>query len=502
MNRKTIILLSILLAAILVITSVVFTVYISWIVAKKNELNRLSTYAQQITTRISKSLAEVSETLKILQTLKFSPCSTQQIEKMQEIVFNSRIVEEIDYFENGLLKCNSWGVVNHEVRMNKADFSQNGIELVLDAKSLVSPNKVVIGVRYNNYKALIDPIHFQDIIADPEIQVDVVLHSGKLMAQFNSSKIKTISQNNLVYVLNNKLYKIIVSESKENIRIRLYEELMIFAPFGLLMSISVIGIVIWISTRRLSSLGELKAAINRHEFEVHYQPLIELKTGICIGAEALIRWHRMDGSWERPDVFIDLAEKNNLIEPITDQLMIMIMSDLKDLLHNKQFHISVNFAAIDFQTERILKVLNNALLGTNILPSQIWVEATERSLMNTENVLKTLEGIHELGYQIVIDDFGTGYSSLSYLQKLPLDTIKIDKSFIDSVGKDSSTSHVIDHIIKMAKSLNLKIVAEGVEAQGQVDYLIKNEVEYAQGWFYAKAMPLNKFIDFYKQNNR
>jgi sensor c-di-GMP phosphodiesterase-like protein len=272
-------------------------------------------------------------------------------------------------------------------------------------------------------------------------------------------------------------------------------------PRGILIAALVIAVVVWFLRRRLSPRGELANAVRRREFVVHYQPLIELKTGLCIGAEALVRWQRPGGTMVRPDLFIPLAEASGLILPITDQVVEAVVADLGDLLRaTRGLHVAVNLSARDIKTGRILPIIHAALAGTGIEKHQIWLEATERGFMDIDAARETLEQARGHGHAISIDDFGTGYSSLSHLQGLPLDALKIDKSFIDTICTDSATSSVTPHIIAMAKSLKLKIVAEGIETQMQADYLLAREVEYGQGWLFAKAMPAAEFIAFYRGN--
>lgn len=136
---------------------------------------------------------------------------------------------------------------------------------------------------------------------------------------------------------------------------------------------------------------------------------------------------------------------------------------------------------------------------TGIRPQQIWLEATERGFVDINSARSTLIRARELGHAVAIDDFGTGYSSLSYLEGLPLDALKIDKSFIDTISTNSATSSVTPHIIDMAKTLKLKIVAEGVETQAQADYLAARDVDYGQGWLFAKPMPASEFIAYCRQ---
>ncbi|MFT0860902.1 EAL domain-containing protein [Ancylobacter sp. G4_0304] len=244
----------------------------------------------------------------------------------------------------------------------------------------------------------------------------------------------------------------------------------------------------------------MAAAVRHREFPVHYQPIIELETGRCIGAEALVRWRRPDGTMVRPDEFIPLAETSGLIMPITDQVIERVVSDLNQMLvADRSLHVAINLCAEDISTGRFLPVLAAALDHTGIWPEQILLEATERGFVDVEGARRTLIEARRIGHGTAIDDFGTGYSSLQYLQTLPLNALKIDKSFVDTIGKVTATSSVTNHIIDMAKALNLLVVAEGVERQDQADYLNERGVELAQGWLFAKPLPADDFIAFHKQ---
>ena len=279
----------------------------------------------------------------------------------------------------------------------------------------------------------------------------------------------------------------------------LRREQLLLLPLGLLMAAFIVGIVVWLSRRRLSLMGELKIAIERREFFVHYQPIIALDTGVCVGAEALIRWRRPDGSIIRPDLFIPVAEESDLILPITDQVIACVIADMRAaLVADRELHIAINLCASDIETGRVLDVLERALDGTGIEAQQIWLEATERGFINVEAARATIDKARARGHAVAIDDFGTGYSSLSSLQNLPLDALKIDKSFVDTIGTDAATSSVTPHIIAMARTLNMLIVAEGIETQQQADYLLERKVEFGQGWLFAKALPAAEFLTFYR----
>jgi sensor c-di-GMP phosphodiesterase-like protein len=292
----------------------------------------------------------------------------------------------------------------------------------------------------------------------------------------------------------------VATEPRSKLAGHVKQELMLLLPVGAFIAAFIVAVVIWLSRKRLSPLAELEIAVRTREFIVHYQPIVALKTGICIGAEALVRWRRPDGSLVRPDLFIPLAEESGLIMPITDQVIEAVIRDLNGILvQDRTLHIAVNLSAADIKSGRILDALEAKLARTGIRTEQIWLEATERGFMDIDAARITLEKARARGHSVAIDDFGTGYSSLQYLQGLPMDALKIDKSFIDTIGKDTATSSVTPHIIGMAKTLKLYTVAEGIEAEEQAEYLKAHGVDFGQGWLFSKALPAHAFIAYHRR---
>jgi sensor c-di-GMP phosphodiesterase-like protein len=225
---------------------------------------------------------------------------------------------------------------------------------------------------------------------------------------------------------------------------------------------------------------------------VEYQPIVDLQTRRWIGAEALVRWRRPDGRIIRPDNFIPVAEQSGVIQYVTECVAEIVAADLPSLIAiDPKFRVAINVSARDLGSEHTLAIIRNLLRNGRAHPENIAVEATERGFLQGNEAREVLAGIRGLGVEVAIDDFGTGYSSLSSLQTLNVDALKIDKSFVDTIGTDAATSHVVSHIIEMAHSLQLIIVAEGVETDAQAEYLQRRGVHYAQGWLFAVPMPVS-----------
>ncbi|ASU40986.1 hypothetical protein hmeg3_23585 [Herbaspirillum sp. meg3] len=487
--------------------------YFSWKRAVSEEQGRLAVYAQRAILRSNISLDEIRSALHALEPLTMQPCSEQHIARMRQLTVNTRSIEEIGYFEHGVLKCTSWGHAEKYAEQTPVDFvTADGMQVSLRMMPAITQGNTMVAFHYHSHNVLTVPSRFADVIVEPGIQLATATDKGYVLGDLNgpdallirdviANPVNSIDDDNLIAIARGPGLIAVALEPRSFLFHRMHRQQLMLLPVGLLIAALMIAVVIWAVRRRLSPLGELSLAVKKREFIVYYQPIIELETGLCIGAEALVRWQRPDGSMVRPDLFIPLAEESGLILPITDQVITHVVADLRaTLAAERHLHIAINLSADDIKTGRALASVQAALRNTDIEPQQIWLEATERGFMDVNSARVTLSNARAAGHAVAIDDFGTGYSSLSYLQSLPLDSLKIDKSFIDTIGTDSATSSVTPHIIGMAKTLKLKIVAEGVETQEQADYLRKHEVEFVQGWLYAKAMPATEFIAYYQHN--
>ena len=258
-------------------------------------------------------------------------------------------------------------------------------------------------------------------------------------------------------------------------------------------------LVIVILLRRLSLQGELERSLQKNEFEINYQPVIELASGRCTGAEAFISWVQPGGKRVRPDLFIPLAEDTGLIEPMTEWLMKQIRIEMEGMLAaDRSLHIAINLSPCHFESEKILSTSTRAFGSSAIKPEQIIYEITERGLIREDNGVarSVITKLRERNSAMALDDFGSGYSSLSYISSFPLDYLKIDKQFVDAIGTESPMAGLVESIIDMAKRLDLRTIAEGVERLEQVEYLRDKGVDYAQGWYYAKALTAAELEEF------
>ncbi|MDF1876345.1 EAL domain-containing protein [Sulfurimonas sp. SAG-AH-194-L11] len=237
--------------------------------------------------------------------------------------------------------------------------------------------------------------------------------------------------------------------------------------------------------------GELKEAIINKEFIVYYQPQIDARTDMLIGFEALVRWNHPSKGILSPFHFIKSAEETGLIIEIDQEVMTQAMKDFSSWIQKglKPGHLSLNLETQHLAHAQYIETLKRNIKQHNFNPEWLELEVLESDVMkNADEAISKLNLIHDLGIKISIDDFGTGYSSLSYLKKLPIDKLKIDKSFIDDVPQDEEDTSIVKAIIALGNSLNLEIIAEGVETLKQKEFLLEHDCYNMQGYLYAKPM--------------
>lgn len=246
--------------------------------------------------------------------------------------------------------------------------------------------------------------------------------------------------------------------------------------------------------------SNLYAALEKNQFLLHYQPKFNLITQEMMGVEALIRWHHPEWGEVLPEKFIAIAEDSGLIIPIGKWILRKACMQLREwtMLGLKQMTIAVNISAMEFTHKHFITDVKSILMETGIDPHRIEMEITETVLMrDAKSSVAILHQLKEMGLVLVVDDFGTGYSSLSYLRKFPIDVLKIDRSFIHEMGEFEENSIIVTAIINMGNSLKLKVIAEGIENQEQLDLLIHFDCLEGQGYLFSPPISEEDFVKHY-----
>ncbi len=241
---------------------------------------------------------------------------------------------------------------------------------------------------------------------------------------------------------------------------------------------------------------DLRKSIHRNEFENHYQPIVDLRTSSLVGFESLIRWNHPQLGLIYPDSFISIAEETGLIVPITQLIAQQACEDLchwqKQLKDQLKLTMNINISSKHFQSPTLLDEIKEILGTTGMPPEQLKLEITETALMeDADETIRLVHRLKDFGIKLVIDDFGTGYSSLSYLQRLPIDALKVDRSFVSRIKNEpDGNRNIVEAIISLAHRLNMTVVAEGVETEEQLAILLEMNCQFGQGYLFSK--PLSK----------
>jgi len=515
MSRLRVIIGGTVLAVLAAAVPIAVMVYATWDRAVSVEQQRLHAMAERSLRRTEVSYQEALAALKSAEATVLPPCGAEHIQRMQTLVMTTPSSDQMGYFEGGKLRCTSWGPFQQDVDQPTPDHvTSDGAGITVNVRPEAAGRRPMLSMMYGSYDVMVDPRRFVDVIVDPDVRLALASPDGRLLTQQDGMDQallqrllrepgEGLDRDTLYASARSGEWLAIATAPRTALAATFRQQAWLFVPLGLLMAAAGAGLVIWLSRRRLSMRGELGIAIRRRELYLHYQPIIELDTGICVGAEALVRWQRPDGTQVRPDLFIPLAEEAGMIAAITDLVIENVVADMRELLaEDRSAHIAINLAAEDISSGRALKVISQRMAGSGILPQQIWLEATEHGFLDIDRARTMLAAARRAGHSVAIDDFGVGYSSLQYLQQLPLDALKIDKSFVDAIGTESATSPVTPHIIGMARELGLWVVAEGVETEAQLAYLHSQHVQFGQGWLFSRPLPRDEFIAFHRKRQQ
>jgi EAL domain-containing protein (putative c-di-GMP-specific phosphodiesterase class I) len=252
---------------------------------------------------------------------------------------------------------------------------------------------------------------------------------------------------------------------------------------------------------RLELEHDLYLALERKQFKLDFQPIVEARSRKPIGAEALLRWHHPERGLIPPLTFIPLAESTGQIISIGKWVLNSALHATRDLLERgiDPGYVTVNISRIQL-TDDFEEIVQKSLDDANLTPSRLRLELTESALIEHCGELPDmLRRLHNIGVKLVLDDFGTGFSSLNYLKHFPFHTLKIDKSFTDSVPDDESDASLVRGIVAMSNSLGLNVVAEGIEHEHQYRFLFGSGVEYMQGFLFARPMTITNYQDYLRQ---
>lgn len=496
--------------------------YIAYQEAYYEAVKKLQYTAEHTRLRFEHIIRPIDKTLRKMQQLNHQ-CSTQTQKALQEITFNSPTIS-LAFINKGKMSCSNFGP--HAFPFNFESPNDALIlsgPLTLDAfqKPIFILSRLHKGYRYGaalteeGVKSLLpntlNKYMFSALVQFPGQQI--YLHKGAYSKpnHIDNSDFTTQKGNGF----QDKIYRLHLTLKLSNFKnVYLFTALSTtwiwsqlslhfytIITLGLLLCSIAIYFIYIFTKRKLSLKSAMETALKDGEFLAHYQPVIDLKSNRISGVECLLRWQPEDESMIFPDSFIPTAEDSGLIKPITDNLIEKVFQDLGVYLSlHPAFHVSINLTPLHFENEDIIEQITSYCTQYSVNHNQIIFELTERKLIeeDSKDAVEIMKELRKQGFALALDDFGTGYSSMSYLQRFPFDYLKIDRQFIMAIGSGAVTEDLAHGIILMAKQLNLKIVAEGIETKPQLNYLKKEAVEYAQGWLFSKALSKKALMDFLK----
>ena len=441
------------------------------------------------------------------------PCSAANIALMEQLQMRYSYLKAVGHVENGRLMCSSWGRYKDGLPLGPVSYvSARGVAIRPAVVLPAVPGKAIFIAERGGTAVMTDQALATDLLSRvPELSVGVFAQrSHKLMTAtgaFNPEWATRSSASAQTHFFDGA-YVVSVQRSRQfdyaafaavpatHVQQREHALAIVLVPMGLLLGALLVALVLRQARLYVSLPVTMRAALARKEFLLQYQPVVDLRTGAWVGAEALIRWRRADGAVTLPDAFIPVAEEHGLICMITEQVVAIVAREAGVVLaRHPDFHFGINVSSADVSLPQTGELLRGLVETPGFRPANIVIEATERGLLETGAARKIVQDIRALGIRAAIDDFGTGYSGLSYLGTFEIDYLKIDKSFVDTIGTDAVTSEVAVHIIEMAKTLGLEMVAEGVENASQAQFLKERGVQYAQGWWFARPMSLADLLD-------
>lgn len=502
-----------LVAGILVLSILVPVCLSLWLAHRQVEtkfIDELDSFSTRVALRTERVGEQAKKALRKIEAFQGVPCSEEHLLEMRRLSYSYRYIQEVMYLKDNVPQCSSL-----EKRSQAAAFpppmkmTPDGYRAWLTSQNDLGIQRFMAALGSEHYVVMIDPGSFIDVIpfgswpievaivgtvsnivvaSSADLPLDVLHHLQKDRSISHFQKEGSIYNSRPFPELG---ITIVSWASTLPLQKSWHRQALIWLPAGIIIGLLTAFFILRILRRLQSPHHQLQDAIQNRAIKVHYQPIISLKTGKVVGAEALARWRQADGSYLSPDIFIPLAEETGLTEPLTRLIIENVFEDLGKWLHqHPQQHISLNLESADLKSETLPALLSHMVNHWQLNPAQIALELTEREFADPKNSAPFIAKYRQAGHPIYIDDFGTGYSSLSYLQDLDVDILKIDKSFVDAL----EYNNVTPHIIEIAKTLKLEMVAEGIETENQESWLRQHGVQYGQGWLYSKALPKAEFI--------
>lgn len=520
MRKSTVTLLTILAALLAITVPVGVAIYLAQRQASANQMDVVAGFARDMLYRTDATNNQAMTAFASLHAAHDpNPCSRANLAIMRRYDLASSYIQSIGYMVGNRLVCSSQGT----------DTDAGVFDL--GAVDWVRPDQVKVRayVKFpfdpvSTYLVLEDSAGYTAVI-NKDLPIDITPHMGDVaLGLFSRTEGRVWAQKGYInpkwlgpkngkamgavtktFIDGGYLVAIVGTDSMyagaiaaipaSHIDAQTRRTAAILLPLGGIAGLVLALLAAYMGRQQLGMPALIRVGLRKREFHMYYQPIVDLRTGRCVGAEALIRWRRGNGDTIRPDIFIPAAEDAGVIRRVTRQVVELVGRDVEDLFERRpDFHIAINLSSADLHHEGTVAMMSQLMRTTMARKGNLVIEVTERGLLRKDPAQRIIKELRMRGIEIAIDDFGTGYSSLSSLESFELDYLKIDKSFVDTVTLNTPTSQVALHIIEMAKSLKLQMIAEGVETEEQAQFLREHGVQFAQGYFFSVPVPMAELI--------
>jgi sensor c-di-GMP phosphodiesterase-like protein len=507
-------------------TAVLLGILAGYFVGRESILHtaksRLSAYADRVLEHDEELSAEIVYVLTQAGASTYPPCSDEDIVLLRRLTFAARFLKDVGRLHEGYLLCSATtGKLPVPIALPKPDITFSSGREMFTSYPLQIPAGAHAGVVASRIADVVlspdvfseflqEPIQFATGVPEKENLVhlrtdshgahrpgDTVLSGATGIVLIPAGVLESQQARRI----GDTIYRARCSErysvcAVTSIRIpvmwKTYRALQLgYIATGGVAGIACASALLIVGRKRRSHSNQLKRAILMGKLSVVYQPMVELGSHRIVGAEALARWTDEEGESIRPETIIALAEAEGFVSEITRFILTRSMEEIRPILEwNPAFRLSINLAASDLADPRLLILLDERLNGSQMTPANIAFELPERATSDREVAAASIRRLRERGHTIFIDDFGTGYSNLAYLSELHVDGIKINRSFIATIGTESVTASIVPQILAVAKAFNLSVIVQGIEREDQASYFVTdNPTILGQGWFFGLPVP-------------
>lgn len=474
------------------------------------QLARVSSYAEIVVDRSDRAVDQMMEVVAILgqeyQARAGDSCSPAMLARMRELGVVMEYIKVAGFVRDDRLLCSTLGISEPSLDIGPVQaVALDGTRIRYTSPAPQS-NIPYVSLERDGFIAMAQRNQAVDLVVDqegvlfgtfdPDSQL-IRTSNGEINAEWlrrsaDSPRSAFVADGYIVGVVRSQSTRFtgaIAAVPAHYLDQAVQEFIFLLLPLALIAGVGFSASFLYFARQQTSLTHQIRQGLKRNEFFLVYQPVVEIATGQWQGVEALVRWRHPQGDIVMPDVFIPVAEHSEVIGQLTARVFELVERDVGALLTaNPDFYVAINLSAQDLQTDHALFRLKALKHRLGLQPGQLMVEVTERMLLNPDSAARSIQALRSAGIPVAIDDFGTGYCSLSYLEQMDFDVLKIDRLFVDAIDRKAVTSPVILYIIEMARTLGLKIVAEGVETPEQAAYLSEFGVHLAQGWLYSRPI--------------